>query len=278
MAKFATTRKTTPVDVRAPADVDAPADVLARVDALRARAVRVEFSDELADVNFTTNERGVFAMIGAMTRPNGPKGPATFVVYDGDEVTQRAMLDIVEYETNVEQWKCACGDSPPSYPCECPGRPNFPNGCRGRLLMGGVSEYYVEVSLRRAGWFMERVILRQQLENRLTCRECSAPVRSYKVLRGGWVCDGCAADEVDAPEAKAMLDCLHESAELQRRACAAEEAGDTAEARRLRKAADDAGSDERIGRRIWAAQLDLEIACARETLRELEERRQKLGD
>lgn len=268
MAKFATTRKTTPVDVRAPADVHA------RVEELHARGVRIEFSDELVDVNFVTHHRGeVFAMIGALTKPDGPKGPATFVIYDGDEGTQRAMLEIIEYEMAIEQWSCSC-----RYCCECPGRPSWPGPHKGRLLDGGVHDYLTAVSLRRAGWFMERLILRQQLDNRLTCRECGAPVRTYKVLRGGWVCDQCSSDELNAPEAKAVLDCLHESAELQRQACAAEEAGDTAETRRLRKAADEAGSETRMERRIWAAQLDLEIACARETLRELEERRQKLGD
>jgi hypothetical protein len=205
----------------------------ARIGNACARGAHITLTDDTPCPEFSTVTNGrVLVRIGDS---NGQH----FAIYDGDDRTVAAMLDIVEYQLAARAFRCSCRPY-----CECPDRPDFPSTHHARSRGNGSVDFYTWVPLNRVGSFLERLIVRPRVD-----------------LVDAFGCD--------VVEANAVLDCWRQSTMLRQQALAAEHSGDTAAAVRLQAAADEAASDEHVERAVRSAQLNLEIEGMREDLRAL---------
>lgn len=217
----------------------------ARIDNLRARGVMITLFDEVPHPDFDTVDNGhVFVTIGESDLDT-PDGPLAFRIYDGDDQTTGAMLDIIEYTLADRAFRCQCRPY-----CECPDRPDFPAQCRGRRLCNGEYDYYLRVPLSVAAGFLDARSPHQRI---------------------GW-----AETFGPEPEAVAVLACWRTGRELEQQAALAEQADDPTAAERFRTAAVEIGSSRALERAVRLARLDMQIEDMREDLRHLEGLRPRL--
>lgn len=175
--------------------------------------VLVNTSDRLPTIDFShvTDER-VLASLGLLTVD--PAGRASVTAYDVSDHLVALLLALVEEHLTD------------------PDRPNRGNAERSGEDGTTVIEFVALVELDTAGEFIERAVLRDQLDKPAGCRRCGGRCQTYKAFRGGWVCSRCAVEPTrynDAAAEHLWLSRMSD-ARLRRKAVEAEQAGDFGEA------------------------------------------------